>query len=133
MGLARIVKKLDDLSGMVGRQYRHLKTGNVYTVSGVSFHTEDEEPLVQYSSDGRVTWSRPAEMFLDGRFEDLGVSGPMLRPGDEVYLSIEPDIPMLVIQAPDESVRSTMVLYLDANYHPRQEFFPSKALVKKTR
>lgn len=51
-------------------KYRHFK-GGYYRVLFLSTHTETGEDLVNYREcgnvDGRV-WSRPKEMFMDGRF-----------------------------------------------------------------
>lgn len=56
-----------------GRRYRHVKRGSTYEVLTVA---EDENrrgtDVVIYrgEDDGKV-WSRPADQFFDGRFEEL--------------------------------------------------------------
>ncbi len=50
---------------------RHRK-GGLYEVIGEAMHTETEETLVLYKPvDGSIIYARPADMFYDGRFQEV--------------------------------------------------------------
>lgn len=57
----------------VGSRWRHLRTGGYYIVTGLAMSEGDLTMLVCYrnvkSDPDTVPWARPAEQFLDGRFE----------------------------------------------------------------
>ncbi len=55
----------------VGGKYKHYKGGE-YEVLYISRHTEQNEELVNYRKIGEnEIWSRPKEMFMDGRFQPI--------------------------------------------------------------
>ena len=55
----------------IGKKYRHYK-GRKYEVLSFSHHTERDEVLVNYCEIGNSEiWSRPKEMFMDGRFQPI--------------------------------------------------------------
>ncbi len=55
----------------IGGRYRHYKGGE-YEVLNISRHTEQNEKLVNYHKIGESEiWSRPKEMFMDGRFQPI--------------------------------------------------------------
>ena len=55
----------------VGGKYKHYKGGE-YEVLYFSHHTEQDEELVNYRQIGNnEIWSRPKEMFMDGRFQPI--------------------------------------------------------------
>ena len=55
----------------IGGKYRHYKGGE-YEVLNISRHTEQDEELVNYHKIGEnEIWSRPKEMFMDGRFQPI--------------------------------------------------------------
>ena len=55
----------------VGGKYKHYKGGE-YKVLYISRHTEQNEELVNYRKIGEnKIWSRPKEMFMDGRFQPI--------------------------------------------------------------
>lgn len=63
-------------TGCTERRYRHLKRGSTYTVVDDG-ELQTSRPLVEgdiirayRSEDGRL-WLRPADEFLDGRFEEI--------------------------------------------------------------
>lgn len=51
--------------------FRHVKTGKRYYVSGRALREADLKPMVLYTtlSLPRITWARPRDEFMDGRFE----------------------------------------------------------------
>lgn len=51
--------------GIVGFRYRHFK-GNVYVVTDIAVHSENEEPMVIYKSfdNPKNVWCRPLSMFM---------------------------------------------------------------------
>lgn len=51
-----------------GTQWKHKKTGGIYTIISIAIHSETKENLIVYS-DETGTWARPLNMFFDGRFE----------------------------------------------------------------
>lgn len=56
-----------------GEEYKHLKSGGVYEIIGCGVRESDREIQVIYQSrdpkgDG-PWWIRPADEFMDGRFE----------------------------------------------------------------
>lgn len=60
----------------VGRRYRHLKRGTLYTAIGdaelQSARRLDEGVILRvYRGDDGRLWARPADEFLDGRFEEV--------------------------------------------------------------
>lgn len=55
---------------MVGKRYRHKKTGKIVTVKGVAIGEKDMTINVIYN-EGMMTWVRPAIEFIDGRFEEV--------------------------------------------------------------
>lgn len=55
----------------IGGRYRHYKGGE-YEILNISHHTEQDEELVNYCEVGNSKiWSRPKEMFMDGRFQPI--------------------------------------------------------------
>lgn len=52
-----------DREVIVGRKYKHFKLGKIVTVVGVGRHTENEQPLVAYTYEGKM-WFRPLDMFV---------------------------------------------------------------------
>lgn len=55
----------------IGGKYRHYKGGE-YEILSISHHTEQDEELVNYCEIGNSEiWSRPKEMFMDGRFQPI--------------------------------------------------------------
>lgn len=62
--------KLEDLQA--NKVYRHIKTGNLYVVSGLGEHTETNEKLVVYYrvdvGFAALPWVRPQSLFLE-KFE----------------------------------------------------------------
>ena len=48
---------------IIGDEYKHWKTGDIYRVKGIATHTETEERLVVYvramGGDVGPTWARP--------------------------------------------------------------------------
>jgi hypothetical protein len=67
--------KLESPDFTPGR-YTHSKTGNTYWAYGLTYHTEDEEWLVEYMADSgpnrHIRFSRPLKMWaenitVDGR------------------------------------------------------------------
>ncbi len=55
----------------IGKKYKHYKGGE-YEVLYISRHTEQNEELVNYRKIGEnEIWSRPKEMFMDGRFQPI--------------------------------------------------------------
>lgn len=64
---------------LVGRQYRHYK-GGLYTVTGLSKHSETLEDMVEYFSDTHQTkWARPLSSWTKPVSE--GVERFALLPG----------------------------------------------------
>lgn len=57
-------------SAMLGTDWRHKKTGNVYQVIGGCRIEATNKLGILYAREG-VVWCRPSEEFLDGRFEAL--------------------------------------------------------------
>ena len=55
----------------IGKRYKHYKGGE-YEVLYISRHTEQNEELVNYRKIGEnEIWSRPKDMFMDGRFQPI--------------------------------------------------------------
>lgn len=55
----------------IGKKYKHYK-GEEYEVLYFSRHTEQNEELVNYRKIGEnEIWSRPKDMFMDGRFQPI--------------------------------------------------------------
>lgn len=55
----------------IGKRYKHYKGGE-YEVLSFSRHTEKDEELVNYCEIGNnEIWSRPKDMFMDGRFQPM--------------------------------------------------------------
>ena len=55
----------------IGKKYEHYKGGE-YEVLNISRHTEQNEELVNYRKIGEnEIWSRPKDMFMDGRFQPI--------------------------------------------------------------
>ena len=55
----------------IGKRYKHYKGGE-YEVLYISHHTEQDEELINYCEVGNSKiWSRPKEMFMDGRFQPI--------------------------------------------------------------
>lgn len=55
----------------IGGRYRHYKGGE-YEILSISHHTEQDEELVNYCEVGNSEiWSRPKEIFMDGRFQPI--------------------------------------------------------------
>ena len=55
----------------IGKRYKHYKGGE-YEVLSFSHHTEKDEELVNYCEIGNnEIWSRPKDMFMDGRFQPM--------------------------------------------------------------
>ena len=55
----------------IGGRYRHYKGGE-YEILNISHHTEQDEELVNYCEVGNSEiWSRPKDMFMDGRFQPI--------------------------------------------------------------
>ena len=55
----------------IGKRYKHYK-GREYEVLYISRHTEQNEELVNYRKIGEnEIWSRPKDMFMDGRFQPI--------------------------------------------------------------
>lgn len=57
-----------------GSVWHHLKSGKTYTVTGIGLQEATLEPVVLYALEPwqdphPVTWVRPVEEFLDGRFK----------------------------------------------------------------
>lgn len=54
-----------------GETYKHLKTGGVYEIIGCGIRESTGEVQVIYSKNKETDpwWIRPADEFLDGRFE----------------------------------------------------------------
>lgn len=52
-----------DREVIVGARYRHFKIGKIVTVVGIGRHTENEQPLVAYTYEGKM-WFRPYDMFV---------------------------------------------------------------------
>lgn len=52
-----------DREVIVGAKYRHFKIGKIVTVVGIGRHTENEQPLVAYTYEGKM-WFRPYDMFV---------------------------------------------------------------------
>lgn len=56
---------------VIGSRWLHVKSGNVYQVTGKALREADLEPVVTYTrSDAgwHPAWVRPLSEFLDGRF-----------------------------------------------------------------
>lgn len=65
-----ISKPLKEEDLVVGKLYKHVKTGGIYRLVGVSLETETGEQSVVYQSElGNQMYSRPKEMWMDGRFQ----------------------------------------------------------------
>lgn len=65
--------KFDKLDNVIeGKIYQHYK-GGLYKVLFISTQTETGEELVNYYNIHKpnVKWSRPKEMFMDGRFQPI--------------------------------------------------------------
>jgi len=72
--LRRVVNSITDgvEDNHTGEQYKHLKTGGLYTVLGKCRIEATNVPGVLYVRDGDdVVWARPASEFFDGRFERI--------------------------------------------------------------
>ena len=55
----------------IGERYKHYKGGE-YEILSISHHTEQDEELVNYCEVGNSKiWSRPKEIFMDGRFQPI--------------------------------------------------------------
>lgn len=53
---------LEDLK--VGNRYINRKTGNIYTHTGYTFHSENLDYMVKYTDYNDTEWSRPIGLFL---------------------------------------------------------------------
>ena len=60
---------------ILGRFWRHEKTGKHYEVLGTGYIEATLTPCVIYrrKSGDDIVWVRPLEEFLDGRFEDINL------------------------------------------------------------
>ncbi len=55
----------------IGSKWLHVKSGNVYQVTGKVLREADLEPLVVYTRSASArhpSWARPLREFMDGRF-----------------------------------------------------------------
>jgi hypothetical protein len=56
------------IQGLILGNYRHLKSGHIYAVTGIVLLEATLTPLVVYHGANNVTWARPFDEFMDGRF-----------------------------------------------------------------
>ena len=62
------MKKIKDTNKIVGKNFIHKKSGNLYQVSQLAYRESDLEVVVIYHDINMVHWVRPLSEFLDGRF-----------------------------------------------------------------
>lgn len=62
------MKKIKDTYKIVGKNFIHKKSGNLYQVSQLAYRESDLEVVVIYHDVNMVHWVRPLSAFLDGRF-----------------------------------------------------------------
>ena len=62
------MKKIKDTYKIVGKNFIHKKSGNLYQVSQLAYRGSDLEVVVIYHDVNMVHWVRPLSEFLDGRF-----------------------------------------------------------------
>lgn len=62
------MKKIKDIHKIVGKNFIHKKSGNLYQVSQLAYRESDLEVVVIYHDVNMVHWVRPLSEFLDGRF-----------------------------------------------------------------
>lgn len=62
------MKKIKDTYKIVGKNFIHKKSGNLYQVSQLAYRESDLEVVVIYHDVNLVHWVRPLSEFLDGRF-----------------------------------------------------------------
>ena len=62
------MKKIKDTHKIVGKNFIHKKSGNLYQVSQLAYRESDLEVVVIYHDVNMVHWVRPLSEFLDGRF-----------------------------------------------------------------
>lgn len=62
------MKKIKDTYKIVGKNFIHKKSGNLYQVSQLAYRESDLEVVVIYHDVNMVHWVRPLSEFLDGRF-----------------------------------------------------------------
>lgn len=48
---------------------KHKKSGGIYRVAMLAVRESDLAPVVVYTDDAGMIWTRPAAEFFDGRFE----------------------------------------------------------------
>lgn len=62
------MKKIKDTYKIVGKNFIHKKSGNLYQVSQLAYRESDLEVMVIYHDEDMVHWVRPVSEFMDGRF-----------------------------------------------------------------
>ena len=62
------MKKIKDTHKIVGKNFIHKESGNLYQVSQLAYRESDLEVVVIYHDVNMVHWVRPLSEFLDGRF-----------------------------------------------------------------
>ena len=62
------MKKIKDTYKIVGKNFIHKKSGNLYQVSQLAYRESDLEVVVIYHDINMVHWVRPLSELLDGRF-----------------------------------------------------------------
>ena len=62
------MKKIKDTYKIVGKNFIHKKSGNLYQVSQLAYRESDLDVVVIYHDVNLVHWVRPLSEFLDGRF-----------------------------------------------------------------
>ncbi len=76
-----------------GSRWRHVKTGNVYTVHCLASIEATNTPAVVYQREDNTPgrWVRPTTEFLDGRFERMKDRRACGCYYDEVCICDDPD------------------------------------------
>lgn len=62
------IDRIRDTYFLIGRNFRHRKTGTIYQVTSLAYNESTLEPLVIYHDADLVYWARPLSEFVDGRF-----------------------------------------------------------------
>lgn len=71
--IERALTEAPKVDGPWGKQskWRHVKTGNIYTVVGACRLEHSNSPAYLYMDKAGIIWARDKDEFLDGRFEPL--------------------------------------------------------------